>query len=149
MLLGRILIKSLLRPKHHQKLLAATVSNFKPSQELLIDPKNGNDTNILSNFLQKNRSLTIDEWTEIRSNLLKTTRSGITDYNIDAIILGQCMPNGQINVAKSYMSFLRSTNRNANLATIGRYLKLFYLAGIKGEGNYSITDADKKEIIDM
>lgn len=125
------------------KIIKVSVSNFKRSQELYID---ANEGTLLTEHLKNDRPLSKIQWTQIRTNLLAATRAGITDYNIDAIIVGQCMPNSQVNVAKSYMEFLHSTGRCANLATIGRYLKLLYYAA---SHNYTITSADKQEIIDL
>lgn len=129
--------------KYPNKVIQASVSNFKRSQELYMD---ANEGSVLSDHLKEDQPLSKTQWTSIRANLLAATRAGITDYNIDAIIVGKCLPNSQVNVAKSYMEYLRSTGRCANLATIGRYLKLLYYAA---NHNYTITATDKQEIIDL
>lgn len=95
--------------------------------------------------LSENRSLSADEWQTLRSEMLASGDRLITEVNIDATILGRCLPDGQLELGISYVRFLRDTGREPNLASIGRLLRLYH----KGEEEGKLTDADREDIVQM
>lgn len=95
---------------------------FKKPYEIELSHDNHS---IFNEILQKNQPLSLEEWQKLRLNILSSERS-ISPINIDATIIGYCVPNGHLDLAQSYFHFLKQSNIQPNLATLGKYLKLFY-----------------------
>lgn len=100
---------------------------------------------LIKETLTENRPLAKDEWDELRSNVLNS-QNRITNVNIDAILLGYCIPSGKLDIGKSYIEYLKQSEVEPNAATIGSFLKLYYSAS---KNNIKITDDDRKDIIDL
>lgn len=63
------------------------------------------------------------DWKEVRQKLVDGV-SFINDKNVDAIALQFMLGEKNLEVARSYMKFL---DNEVNLATLGKYFKLFYV----------------------
>ncbi|XP_058060228.1 mitochondrial ribonuclease P catalytic subunit [Anopheles bellator] len=72
--------------------------------------------------LEKSASLTDDEWSTIRSNILNERR--FTSTNVDSTVLGLC-PN--LRVGQSYIGYLKKQGLELNLAIVGKLLRLYRL----------------------
>lgn len=122
--------------------LAVQSSNFKRPVKLNLQQ---NHILLLRDKLEENRELTFNEWSELRHEILSSDRQ-INKVNIDASILGQCLPNGQLQVAKSYIRYLKTElGQQPNIATIGRLLRLYYLAYANGK----LVNNEHQEILEM
>lgn len=133
----------------HQRLLPLfanirqrAASQYKRTPNLNLQPP---QKSCLQTWLQENRPLTSAEWHKIRTDILTNERQ-ITEINIDATILGQCIPDGQLMVAKSYVHYLREIGVEPNVASLGRLLRLYHIAG---GGGVRLDDEDQKDIIRM
>lgn len=118
-----------------------SVGNFKPAIKLHLQT---NHVGLLRAKLDENRPLSVDEWRSLRSEILASDRQ-FTEINIDATILGHCMPLGQLTVAKSYVAFLKEIGVEPNVATLGRLLRLYSISASNGV----IDDQDRQDIINM
>lgn len=117
------------------------VGNFKRAIKLNLHT---NHVELLRTKLAENRPLSVPEWRSLRSEILANDRH-FSEVNIDATILGHCMPLGQLSVAKSYVDFLKEIGIEPNVATLGRLLRLYSISAANG----AIDDQDRQEIIDM
>ncbi|XP_052902232.1 mitochondrial ribonuclease P catalytic subunit [Anopheles moucheti] len=72
--------------------------------------------------LTENNTLSIEEWRNIRLDILNERRFNNT--NVDSVVLGLC-PN--LRIGKSYVSFLQQQGLETNLAIVGRLLRLYRL----------------------
>lgn len=101
--------------------------------------------------IDENRALSAAEWTELRNDLMlssassSSSASALNEVNIDASILGQCLPDGRLTVGKSYVRFLRDSGREPNLATLGRLLRLYHMSATKNQ----LTADDRDDIVNM
>lgn len=64
-------------------------------------------------------------WKDVREDILKESRN-ITPINIDAMMLNYYTTKKMYDVAFKYLNYLKEDNIKLNLATIGKYFKLFY-----------------------
>lgn len=96
----------------------------------------------ITDRLAENRPLAAAEWAELRSALMATD-TFITEVNVDATILGRCVPGAQLAVGKSYVAYLRERGIEPNLATVGKLLRLYHVS------EAALTEADKEEIVNM
>lgn len=94
-------------------------------------------------LINENRPLSDVEWQTLRNDLFGSDRS-ITEVNIDATILGHCLPDGLLETGKSYVRFLRVAGRQPNLATLGRLLRLYHNAQARG---IRLSDRDCEDIV--
>lgn len=94
--------------------------------------------------LSENRALSDDEWRGLRTELLSGDGS-INSVNIDATILGRCLPDGLLEAGKSYVRFLRASGLEPNLASVGRLLRLYHMGATQG----ALTDGDREDIVAM
>lgn len=117
------------------------VGSFKRATKLSLQT---NHVGLLRAKLEENRPLTVTEWREVRTEILATDRQ-FNEVNIDATILGHCLPLGQLAVAKSYIAFLKEIDVEPNVATLGRLLRLYSISASKG----AIDNQDRQDIINM
>lgn len=118
-----------------------SVGSFKRAIKINLQT---NHVGLLRTKLDENRPLTVAEWRVLRSDILATDRQ-ISEVNIDATIIGHCMPLGQLTVAKSYVAFLKEIGVEPNLAVLGKLLRLYSISA----GNGVIDDQDRKDILNM
>lgn len=97
------------------------VSNFKRPQSISLEDE---QTHLLQTVFSKNSVLTVDKWKELRNDILQSYR--INDKNVDATIIGQCLKELKLKMAKSYLEFLDAEKIELNAATIGRILRIYY-----------------------
>lgn len=118
-----------------------SVGNFKRAIKINLQT---NHVGLLRAKLDENRPLSVAEWRVLRSEILATDRQ-FSEVNIDATIIGHCIPLGQITVAKSYVAFLKDIGVEPNIATLGRLLRLYSISAANG----IIDDQDRQDIIKM
>lgn len=118
-----------------------SVGNFKRAIKLNLQT---NHVGLLRAKLDENRPLSIAEWQSLRSEILTSDRQ-FNEVNIDATVLGFCIPLGQLTVAKSYIAFLKEIGIEPNVATTGRLLRLYGISAANGV----IDDQDRQDIINM
>lgn len=128
-----------LRPVRHSFLQSASSSVHRRPK---VVPVSTNHDSILKGRLTENRPLLTQEWSEIRSELIATD-AFINEVNVDATILGRCLPAAQLEVGKSYLHFLRDIGIEPNLATVGKLLRLYHAS------EKVLTDEDQADIIKM
>lgn len=116
------------------------VGNFKRETKLNLQT---NHVGLLRTKLDENRPLSVTEWQVLRSEVLHDRQ--FSEVNIDATILGHCIPLGQLSVAKSYIAFLKEIGVEPNVATLGRLLRLYSISAANG----IIDDQDRQDIINM
>lgn len=136
---GRRRLLPLLLQQHRR-----SASQFKRTINLNLQPPQQNG---LRTWLQENRPLTSTEWHRIRTDILTNDRQ-ITEVNVDATILGQCIPDGQLLVAKSYVRYLQEIGVEPNVASLGRLLRLYHIAAAAGAGS-ELNNEDQMDIIRM
>lgn len=101
-----------------------------------------NDANIEIYHYLKCRTLEAKtNWKEIREDLLNQSKN-ITSVNIDAMTLHYCISHKYFNAAFDYINHLKEENIKLNLATLGKYFRLFY--ELHCEGN--LTQEQKQFI---
>ncbi|XP_067634905.1 mitochondrial ribonuclease P catalytic subunit isoform X2 [Eurosta solidaginis] len=97
---------------------------------------------------QKN-GLSVSEWEDLRKNLISTYKN-INSVNVDAVILGLCGGPEVICLAKSYMHYLQSSGMEANIATIGRLLRIYNIAyHAKGGHETALNAEEQQDILKM
>lgn len=116
------------------------VSNYKRPLSIYLEDEH---THLLQSEFNNNEVLTVDKWKSLRLKILQSNR--INDKTIDATIVGHCLRELKLTMAKSYMEFLNFEKININAACYGRLLKLYY--GIGQERDLSIDEC--KEVIEM
>lgn len=140
------LLQGSVRPTCHQFQRIARASIYRRKQHLVIADDHFDR---IRAKIDENRALSATEWTELRNELMATSASSstsaINEVNIDANILGQCLPDGRLTAGKSYVRFLRDTGREPNLATLGRLLRLYHMGATKNE----LSSDDREEIVRM
>lgn len=132
---GLLLANSLSAATKAQHIQRATASIYKRSTHQSIG----------STLFNENRALSAAEWQTLRTDLLRTDRA-VNEVNIDAMIMGCCLPDGLLDVGKSYVGFLRDCGREPNLATLGRLLRLYHSARTRGD---ALSAADCEDILQM
>lgn len=132
-------LRCLLRSTTSSFLQTASVGAFKRSK--LIGVSNEYE-DLINTRLAENRPLSSAEWLELRTGLIATNRP-ISEINVDATILGRCVPDAQLEVGKSYFNFLHENGIKPNLATTGKLLRLYYAS------QNNLTEADKDSIVKM
>lgn len=116
-------------------------SNFKRPQS--INSLEEEQTRLLQTIFSRNTVLTVDKWKELRNDILQSYR--INDKNVDATIIGQCLKELKLTMAKSYLEFLDAEKIELNAATIGRILRIYY-----GKAQERELDLDEcKDILKM
>lgn len=103
------------------KLIKVNVSNFKRPQSIYLEEEH---TNLLQSEFIKNSVLSIDKWKNLRIKILESHR--INDKNVDATIIGHCLKELKLKMAKSYLEFLNFEKIELNSASIGRVLRIYY-----------------------
>lgn len=122
-------------------LLRSFSSNFKPLNKIRVR------TVALENVFSNNPE-EID-WGTLRKELITSERS-ITPTNVDGIVLENCNKENRLDVAKSYLKFLKSQSLTINDVSICKLLSLFYRhyrGTHEEEKNQSISQEDEVEII--
>lgn len=102
------------------KLTKMNVSNFKRPQILYLEEQH---THLLQSEFMKNSVLTVDKWKDLRLKILESNR--INEKNIDATIIGHCLKELRLKMAKSYLEFLNVEKIELNSASIGRILRIY------------------------
>lgn len=141
---GRTLVQFLRRPADPFLQSSRLASVHKRNSTPFVS-QNQLSQLLLQSKLAENRALSADEWRILRSDLLASDDRSITAVNIDATILGGCLPDGRLEVGKSYVRFLRESGDEPNLASMGRLLRLYHMA--EGQGRLSV--ADRGDIVKM
>ncbi|KAK0158199.1 hypothetical protein PV328_009233 [Microctonus aethiopoides] len=80
---------------------------------------------MLNHLLQTNQIIDNDKWVEIRKEL-RNSEFAFTEHNVDSAIMDLCCDFSNKLAAKNYVEFLRNTNHELNIATIGRYFKILF-----------------------
>lgn len=146
---GRILVQSVLRPAKAPttsfNLQSCRLASLhKRTTQPFVSQHQSNQL-WLQSKLTENRALSADEWRALRSDLLASDDRSITAVNIDATILGGCLPDGRLEAGKSYVQFLRESGDEPNLASLGRLLRLYHMADVQGR----LSDVDREDIVQM
>lgn len=103
------------------KINKVNASNFKRPRTIYLEEEH---TNLLQSELIKNSVLSIDKWKDLRIKILESHR--INDKNVDATIIGHCLKELKLKMAKSYLEFLNFEKIELNAASIGRVLRIYY-----------------------
>lgn len=96
-------------------------------------------------FLLLNCSEGID-WKKVREKMIESKRF-INNSNVDAVLIGRCSQHMRLDLAKSYIDFLKSSSMTLNDATIGRFLQLFYNHYRRDQNNACISSEDEEQIL--
>lgn len=103
-------------------------SRFKPQtnfSNLKISKPLTKSDEVFSEFIAENSIKAKSDWKRIREELMKNSRQ-ITPLNIDSMAINYCLTKKLYKEAVSYMDFINEENIKPNLATIGKYFRLFY-----------------------
>lgn len=99
---------------------------------------------LLSREIKNFNLQTIPKWDKLKVDALKEGYS-ITNVNIDAKIISMCIAHKNLEAAKSFMQHLYEKNQIPNIATLGKFLRLFYVCHEeKGLGK-----KDEKNVLNM
>lgn len=79
------------------------------------------------------------DWKAVRDEVLKTSVH-ITENNVDVFTMDYFLNSSDYSLGKSYFDFLKENNLKPNLATVGKYLRLFYSA--KKDSSISSNEED-------
>lgn len=90
---------------------------FKPKNQIRL--KNEALQNVMSSNVGE------IEWESVRSELLASERS-VNLNNLDGIIIGHCSKEYRLDIAKSYVDFMKKKSLSINDASVGKLLRLFY-----------------------
>ena len=118
-------------------------SNFKPANKIRV--RSDTFQNVLSTNLKD-----ID-WHSVRKELIESERF-INALNLDGIIIEKCNKDIRLDVAKSYINFLKSQSFVINDVSVSKLLRLFYRHHRKinqeyEEEKFHISEEDEAEII--
>lgn len=72
------------------------------------------------------------DWRTVRNEALEASEH-ITEKNVDLLTMDYCLENSNYSLGKSYLEFLRENELKPNLATTGKFLRLFYYAKLNSE----------------
>lgn len=84
------------------------------------------------------------KWDNIRNDLMKNEMT-VNKNNIDGIILSKCFNGAQLDLALSYIDFLKSNSLNINDGSISKLIRLYY--NHYRNKNIDLTHEDEEEII--
>lgn len=84
------------------------------------------------------------DWSTVRNEMLNSSEY-VSEKNIDLLTLNHCLKVCDYSLGKKYLEFLQQNDLEANLATTGRFLRLFYYAKL----NNKISDKDEEDILSM
>ena len=104
--------------KIRQIFIRSFSSVYKPPNKIRL--KNEALQSVLTHDIK-----TID-WENVRKELISSERS-VSLNNVDGIIITLCSKECRLDIAKSYVNFMRTKSVNINDASIGKLLRLFYL----------------------
>lgn len=111
-------------------------SNYKPANQIRL--RNEALLNVLSNDPQR------IEWESVRNELIANERT-VNLSNVDGIIIGFCSREYRLDIAKSYVNYMKLQSLNINDASIGKLLRLFYQNRFHQKS--SISSEDEAEIV--
>ncbi|XP_017853139.1 mitochondrial ribonuclease P catalytic subunit [Drosophila busckii] len=97
-----------------------------------------------ANFFDSRNELNDDEWQSLRHTLIDSYKY-IDAHNVDAYIIGLCGGAEQLQLAKSYVKFLKDQGKQPNGATLGRLLRVYSAA----HGTRTLSDAEQSEILSI
>lgn len=99
---------------------------------------------VLPSIISDRKIATVEDWKAIRDELFKSGKP-ITSVNIDTLILNFCIREANYTLAYSYFDFLKKEQLKPNLATIGKYFKIFYLTNY----NKVVDENEELNIINL
>lgn len=102
-------------------------------------------TALIRQTLDQNQQPTTNEWSALRGKLLDMKKKSNSSFNIDSIILRNCLPT-QLQVGKSYIKHIKDTGCEPSTSTLINLLQLYYNASKVGT---ELTKDDEREIIDL
>lgn len=88
------------------------------------------------------------EWESVRKELIASERF-INPSNLDGIIIEKCVKDIRLDVAKSYVEFMKSKSLQMNDASVGKLLRLFYRHHQKTNQESQISEEDEADIIKL
>lgn len=94
-------------------------SKFKPSNKLFVKG------DIMSMLHSSDLIVSEIKWDNVRHELLTKERS-VNAANLDGIIVGICSKGNRLDLARSYLDFMKSQSQVINDAAIGRMIRLYY-----------------------
>lgn len=133
---------TLIRPVVRVSLQPHASSSIYRRSNNTIPVSSNHADDALKGRLAENLPLPASEWAELRSGLIAADFF-INEVNVDATILGRCLPAGQLEVGKSYLKFLHDQGIEPNLATVGKLLRLYHASA------KTLTAEDKEDIVKM
>lgn len=117
-------------------------SNYKPKNTIRIK------TNVLDDVLMNPQAGV--EWESVRKELIANERF-VNSSNVDAFVIGTCSKERRLDIAKSYVDYMKSKSLNINDASAGKLLRLFYNhhQNEAMEDCEKISDEDEAEIVKL
>lgn len=126
------LLRSVLKIKDHSvRKLSKHYKNIKIAA-----------SDIISNTLNSQEIKQVQDWKTVREQMVKAD-GPLTESNVDLLTMEHCFNTSNYSLGKSYYTFLLKNGLKPNLATIGKYLRLFYYA------QKDINFEDEDEILAM
>lgn len=118
-------------------------SNFKPANKI----------RVRSDTFQNVLSTNIDDidWQSVRKELIESERF-VNALNLDGIIIEKCNKDARLDVARSYINFLKSQSFVINDVSVSKLLRLFYRYHRKftqehEAEKFCISEEDEAEIL--
>lgn len=102
-------------------------------------------SDLITQMMANNKTIeTTTDWSAIRDKML-TINNHITQTNVDLLTMNHCLKINDYWLGKSYLEFLQKNGYNTNLATIGKFLRLFYYSNL----NSDVSESEEDSIIAM
>jgi hypothetical protein len=95
---------------------------------------------IISDFIAVSNSKNVD-WNALKQSVLSLNRGYINEKNINGCILEKCTQKKRLDLAKSYMKYVRDCSQTKPILSLELlYLRSCYMS------RYQLTDDDRNEI---
>lgn len=85
-----------------------------------------------------------NNWQNTRAQIVNSGHP-FTPANVDYITMCYCVANQDVKMGRSYLQHLKHSGADVNLATIGQYFRLVYLANQRG----GLSKEDQAEILEL
>lgn len=124
-------------------LIRSFSSKFKPPNKVRYR------TEALTSVLENNH--TNVDWENVRHELISQGKF-INKLNLDGIVIDGCLIENRLDIAKSYIEFLKSQSLQINDATVGKLVRLYHRRHRKNQETNSSTTLpaqDEDEIIQL
>lgn len=116
-------------------------SKFKPGNKLFIKYD-------IMNMLHSNDLIVSEiKWDNVRHELLTKERS-VNAANLDGIIVGFCSKGNRLDLARSYLDFMKSQSQVINDAATGRMIRLYYRHYLDNNID-KISSEDEEDILQL